>query len=402
MPRLLLTNNHLANYGGSEMVALELAEEFADRGWHVDVFTNYADEPFRSEFEKLAPGGLVRLHEAEAPRTIDHYDLLWVQHGVLPEAIIDSLRSRPAALPLVWHHMSTLPGIESPVLADIEAAVASLSSFNSAETRDALLQYGLPENRTELLPNPAPRPFTEESPPAPASSDLATVLLVSNHPPAEMTEAIEALAASGVAVRRVGGDAPARVTPETFRDVDAVVTIGKTAQYALCLGIPVYIYDHLGGDGWLGSDDFETACLFNFSGRPTKRRISGAAIAREIIEGYDAARAFSAERIQEHRDRFSLRNHVDALLERLADESTPKHPLSAAHAKRWTAYAKMQRDNTRAIHGAWKANEELQHSAPELQKTVAELTDANAALRRSRSYRLGHALLRPLSRLLRR
>lgn len=393
MPRLLVTNNHLASYGGSEMVTLELTEEFIARGWDVTVFANYLEGEFRREFDTIAQPGL-RLTDDPEEFVGQEFDLIWVHHLALPTPVIQSLQNANSTAPVVFNHMSTIPGIESPVLADIESEISLRSYFNSEETKNALLCYGLDPENAAVLPNPAPRSFTVQTP-APETRKLQTVLLVSNHPPHEVDEAVSALRLRGITIKRVGQDRPERVTPATFEGVDAVISIGKTVQYALCLGIPAYVYDHFGGPGWLNSENFQTVADHNFSGRPERRQLEPGQLIDELLSGYEAAAEYAGHSRSVNLKRYSLELHIDQLL-KLADRFPRATAISESHALRWIAYAQTQRDTTRAIQSAWKHGKTLQEIKDQLQ-TDSDLAHAEATrLRDSFSFRLGHALLAPL------
>ena len=56
---------------------------------------------------------------------------------------------------------------------------------------------------------------------------------------------------------------PVLMTPEILLKYDAVITIGKTVQYCMGLGIPVYEYDHFGGCGFITLENFRE------EGKPT-------------------------------------------------------------------------------------------------------------------------------------
>lgn len=403
MRRLLLTNNHLANFGGSEMVTLELAEEFVARGWKVDVFTNFASAPFVHEFADLQSSGNLELFDSDPSRPLHEYDLLWVHHGVLPESILSALGSEQR-VPIVWHHMSPFPGIESPVLAEVETAAASIISCMSPKTAETLSEYGIAADRITILPNPAPRSFTDGIHDIQLSSRLERILIVSNHPPEELLSAASMLQGHGITVGRIGGGKPSRVTPESFSDVDAVITIGKSVQYALALGIPVYNYDHFGGEGWITDSNFEVECTFNFSGRSTERKVSAHVLVRELLEGYGEAREFAQNRAPHHRKLFSLPHHIDRLLEQIQIANISRL-LPASHIRRWLTYSRLQRDNTRALQGAWQVSQgleiELRRSQEEISRLKEELrkyASENKALRHSKSFRLGHFLLKPFSK----
>lgn len=405
MPRLLLTNNHLHDFAGSEMVTLELAEEFIARGWDVDIYTNLLDLPFSAEFDQLLASAGLHIFDDPQDFVSSQYDLIWIHHSVLPPSLIEELTEPAPRTRVVWHHMSALPNIEAALLPDIEAAIADRMSFVSPKTRDYLFDYGLPRERSFILPNPVPRSFLTSLEGEPRL-DLRNLLIISNHPPQEVSEAADLLCAQGITVRRIGGGSPERVTPDTFDGVDAVLTIGKSVQYALCLGVPVYNYDHFGGNGWLVESNFEQERISNFSGRSTYRQISAEQIAEEVLGGLPQAREFALTRIDVHREAFGIVGHLDRLLAEL--ETTPRKTtaLSSAQALRWKTVSHLQRQNTRGLY--WERNQRIALTAAveELRATVESLEDENAGLRALRerlavlegsfSFRLGKAILSPL------
>ena len=86
------------------------------------------------------------------------------------------------------------------------------------------------------------------------------------------------------------GGVVALVSPAHVDAADAVITIGKTVQYALAAACPVFCYDIHGGPGWLTQRNLGTARRHNFSGRPFAR-MDAAAIARQVLDGYAGALA---------------------------------------------------------------------------------------------------------------
>ena len=76
------------------------------------------------------------------------------------------------------------------------------------------------------------------------------------------------------------------ITPQILMQHDVIITIGKTVQYALALGIPIYNYDIHGGGGYINLQNFEEAEFYNFSGRDNPRKLNSNEIAREILDHY--------------------------------------------------------------------------------------------------------------------
>ncbi|TYL52583.1 hypothetical protein [Agromyces mariniharenae] len=350
-------------------MTLELAEEFLLRGWHVDVYTNLFLSPMAERFAALGGLGGGTLRVADDPYDdfgLD-YDLIWVQHSLLPPSIIRRLAERETRTPIVWHHMSALAEIELPLVADIENDLSDLETYVSESTRELQRPYGLTEPSL-IIANPVPRRFTEPSaradaPPAPDLARPARIAVVSNHPPQEVLDAAAVLRGLDVEVDVIGEATEVReITPELLAAYDGVVTIGKTVQYALSLGVPVYVYDHFGGEGWLAPDNDAAQAATNYSGRATGRRIDGDAIAAEIVDGFAAAGEFARERRAQHAERFSLRRSIDGLLSHPAIVDPAPKRLTEAQSLRWLALSEQ-------LRGMYRT---LEHLTDELARTSAE------------------------------
>jgi hypothetical protein len=101
---------------------------------------------------------------------------------------------------------------------------------------------------------------------------LSKILIVSNHIPQELTEAKELLEKLGAIVHVVGVDSkPEFIDDKKIVEYDLVITIGYTVIMAIACKIPVYVYDHMGGRGFL-NDDISLDSQYNFSGRPYQKK----------------------------------------------------------------------------------------------------------------------------------
>lgn len=280
------------DFGGSEIIALELAELFAERGHDVVIATRVMGDPIMQQVAGN-PRISVRLwDEPDWNTELADRDvaLLWVQHHVVPPALL----LRMAEFPTVFSHMSADP-LEVPLAAQFEREFADISLFNSPATlvkhQAAGWLNGPTYDRARVFPNPAPAAFFDIETPPPA--DLGRLLVVTNHIPDDLLDALERLP-SDIEIRQVGaqvrrGSQPVRLKPADLAEVDAVVTIGKTVQYALAAGRPVYCYDYFGGPGWLTPQNFEHSRFRNFSGRGTGHK-APSMIAEELVHGYSKAR----------------------------------------------------------------------------------------------------------------
>jgi len=245
--RVLLTNVWMNNLGGSELVTLELAEEFIRCGHEVLIYSP-------------AFGGALDCSHVETthlkPDT-KPFDVVWIHHNLL---IHDLGFRKWSHQRFIFNHMSSYVNIERPRLGGHEVELADLILANSPETAKAIY---VPCN---LFQNPAPLAFES------VGAGNSGPLMISNHPPPELGDIIG---------KRIGNGSFERITPELLSRHSCVVANGKTVQYALRAGVPVYLYDHFGGCGWLTEDNFALAEWHNFSGRGFGKK-STASISREL------------------------------------------------------------------------------------------------------------------------
>jgi O-antigen biosynthesis protein len=241
--RAILTNLHLRNFGGSELVTVEIAEFLMQSGWDVTIYSPEVGPPLDTS----------HLNVVTSMPTLKGWDLAWIHHNLLIKAIKDDRTY------IVSNHMSSYVQVEMP---SFPSHMARKIFANSEETRSKLEPCYM--GKSHLFQNPAPSQFEK------CHENGAFFLFVTNHPPAEVFLAAKAL---GSKTRIVGGSMGSRVSREAFKGVRAVICNGKTVQYALRANCPVYLYDHFQGPGWLTEDNFKKAEWFNFSGRcsPNKK-----------------------------------------------------------------------------------------------------------------------------------
>jgi hypothetical protein len=219
--------------------------------------------------------------------------------------------------------------IEYPYHQGLEDALASLVVFNSQETLSAQKDLLDSEIPLSIYPNPAPTEFSKIN--HRKSERLRDVLVVSNHAPEEIHEAASILREQEINVdflaERFGSDKPSVISPELLAQYDVVISIGKTVQDCLVAGIPVYVYDHFGGVGYLDEENFSSAEFYNFSGRKSdntysltsekqnseNERKSADRISGELVQGYSNALLFQQQHLHEFIDKFQI-NRVFAKL----------------------------------------------------------------------------------------
>ena len=131
----------------------------------------------------------------------------------------------------------------------ISKRFATMRLFNADVTRDTLEGKEETDN-IYVLRNAAPLRFHQM--PSKSFETLRNILIVSNHLPNDLLIAAKKLEELGFKIKIIGkGHIVKLLEPSDFFDIQAVISIGKTVQYALVAGIPVFCYDHFGGPGWL-------------------------------------------------------------------------------------------------------------------------------------------------------
>lgn len=226
--------------GGSELVAIELAEEYAQRGWQVMLYSPKISERVLNLIDKRV------IVTGKQPDLMCGWDIIWDHHGVL----MDQIERRPGTT-IVTNHMSSYVDVEKPQYAPSKPHRVFA---NSQETIDSWA----PEwrSRGELMQNPSPRMWSKNL------TRGTHVMFISKHRPRELERLVNTFDVPSITFN---GDV--RLTRSHFAHARFVICNGKSVQYALTTGVPVFLYDHFGGPGWLTEDNFETASYYNFSGR---------------------------------------------------------------------------------------------------------------------------------------
>lgn len=319
---VLLTQLRLSDFTGSEIITLELAEYFSKRAKNVFIATTTYDNPIKTEFENLNNITVFNINDEKLNEVIreEGVDLAWIHHQMIPDALLES----PSNTKFVFHHMSPYTNYETPFVPEIERVLADKILLNSEETKDSFIERGLmPEGAVgEVFNNAAPDEFDQTSD---QSKVLKSVLVVSNHVPEEMSQALELLRENDIRVTTFGvrDDTYQRLTAQDVLDHDVIISIGKTVQYSLLARRPVYCYDRFGGPGYLNEDNFATAEKLNFSGRGFDSKEPNQ-IVEEIITHYDSAKKSILTLYESHRDRFSLSYRIEKVLDEINRQNDDK------------------------------------------------------------------------------
>lgn len=345
MKKILITNNHFREFKGSEIVTLELVEYFCQMGWEVSVFSNLYLPPIADICKNI--NYPCHITDDDDLISDDNFDLIWIQHSVLPRSIIMKLGTIGLNTNIIWNHMSSFIHQELPIFADLENQIADISLAISTEVENKLTSFGLAKEKICLFNNPAPDYFFNNYKNTPLSQNIKSVVVISNHIPPELSQALSLLEEIGIKTKHFGGHNTQRITPIILKDFDAIITIGKTVQYALALRIPIYEYDYLGGCGWLNANNFNYELSYNFSGRPTQRKLTAQQIIQELITGYQQATHFINSLTDQELLPFKLSYCLNYLLKSLPNNTYKK--ISYTQALQFNSYNEIQRGYYRTM-----------------------------------------------------
>lgn len=321
---LLIATNHLQQIGGSEVVALEAAQYFVGLGCNVTIFTNWVGNPMAATIEAA-----IGIRPVTDPALIHPftYDMLFVQHQVLGLFDYRPTAADRQASRIVLGRLARRGYLESGGWLH-DRLLADLVLANSELTAEHLVGVGH-EGPIINFRNAAPTSFFRPFISKPQTPHR--ILVVTNHSDASLMDAIGLLRQS-ISVRHIGrsGDEVTLITPEMISESDLVISIGKTVPYALAARVPVYVYDHFGGPGYLDAGNVETAARFNFSGK-SARKLSGSEIAADVIDNYANGVAFARDIPQPWIDGYRLPRYLDLLLEPATISNAKRRQIMAAN-----------------------------------------------------------------------
>ena len=279
--RILLSNHYLCNYAGSELLTLEKARYFKDKGCEVYVAFFEISERLKKDFDFIG----VEWVDLNRSNTIGCkvFDLFWGHHFTTFNRILIEYGLEPKKV--VFSSLSPYEALECPPVyfSDLSGLTA-----NSRETAEELKKLGVNEEDIFLFENSVQDFFFEENE-IKKNRKLKKIAVISNHIPRELIGAVDFLK-NDYDVDLVGVQyTHILVTKEILSSYDLVITIGRTVQQCFALGVPVYCYDRFGGPGYLNENNFLKAADFNFSGRCTSIKLSDYDLAKSVVSGYEQA-----------------------------------------------------------------------------------------------------------------
>ncbi len=310
--KVLIANQHLEKYQGSQIHCLELAEYFINLGFRVDVAAFKVGKPITKKFQHI---GIDVVNLSNLEKKYNDYFLVWSHHRPVFYFLHAHLKIRSR----YFIHQLLSPFVEIeffPLFQDSKIDRRLTFFANSQETRAlALRQSGAAS--INILHNSVPDEFFSDREIKTSKKGIKKIAVVSNHPPIEVRAAMRKFMDKGISVIIYGKkDKVENITPQLLAKFDLVVTIGKTVQYCFASMIPVYNYDYHGG-GYISLSNLDELEYYNFSGRYPGGLKSPNAIYEEIKTGYISALEELPQLKKEASSRYKLNLQLDSFIQKL-------------------------------------------------------------------------------------
>ena len=276
MKKVLIINYFYANFTGSEILTKQIAEYFEKKEYDVYIASLF----FGESLIKITNSNIKYINILTVDEIVETFEIVWSHHSVVLSFCIFNLNLKYKKLILSvlspYEPMEALP----PYYSLVDLIIA-----NSHETKEMLL-YETNNNlkQIEIFHNSVEKSFFR----APKKDYiLKKVAVISNHIPQEVRELEGLLNVMNIDIHLYGKlDTYIEITPEIIQDYDLIITIGKTVQYAFASSVPVYVYDHFGGPGFLSPLNYLVEEKYNFSGRGNPVIKTSTVIFNEIINYY--------------------------------------------------------------------------------------------------------------------
>ena len=318
--KYLLTGYFFDGYHGSMMHLCEIAEYLAGQGNDVEIVSMQIEDEIRNYVASM--GAKLLSVDEVAENSIYDYALCY-HHPVLPMLLVKGIQIKN----IVFGSLSSIESIEIPSM--LLGDTYKLHVHNPRLKELMMERYGIKEEQIFVAPNIVRDSFSQRD--NICSGSLGRIAVVSNHVPQELRKLKYILEQNNILVDYYGReDKYVPMSADILCQYDCIISIGKTVQYALALGIPVFVYDHFGGNGYITPENLDTEEYYNFSGRNDFRQLSAEQLAEELINNYQDALSGVISLRAIARERYSVSKNAMVIFE--------QHAKPFEYTREMTAY----------------------------------------------------------------
>jgi glycosyltransferase involved in cell wall biosynthesis len=248
--KVLITNNHLQHFGGTETWVVAVAEECKRRGFNVDIFSFYTSDVFKKEiFDRFNV-----FNTLEGMRK--KYDLILVNHNTCLEFLLNNgIQGKK-----IYTCHSVVANVEYPIKgADKYVAVSEeIQKFmKNKDFKAELIFNGV--NCSRFFPDLPIKDYPKK------------VLLISDYGDTAKI-VMNACLKLGLYCEIVGKLNPTAGIEKSMNEADIVISLGRGCYEAMACGRNVIVFDVRNyngnrGDGIIEKDTLLQMLRFNCSGR---------------------------------------------------------------------------------------------------------------------------------------
>jgi hypothetical protein len=385
MAKILLTNHHLINYAGSELVTVDIATEFQQKGWNVTVATFQLGGDIA---KTLKARGIKVVNILNNSLSESTFDLVWSHHyPVLIKCLMDDCVKTKCLI------LSSLSPYEPLEAIPFFLSQADMILCNSEETKQEIIKFNsinLDTKKILVFKNSVPTSWFNKTL-LHNSSELSKLAIISNHPPQEVLDIISILKSKKIDTDLIGISGKARLVDiDLLISYDAIITIGRTVQHCMALGIPVFCYDHFGGPGWLTTDNFQQAEWFNYSGRCCYQKFTSDQLVDSLINGFNENKKYTKIFRNYAWENYLLTKNIETVLnyinmDNLKTRDYTNFDDELSIGKIGKAYRRILIERENLHKELERSHSQLQQTQTELERSHSQLQQTQTELERSHS-----------------
>jgi SAM-dependent methyltransferase len=255
--KILITNHHLLDYTGSEILTYTLADYLSRSEYQVTVYSKYLGG-IKSWFDKKN----IRIVDNLQSISKESFDIIHVHHNI---SAIEVRYWYPKA-PIVFYSQGVLPFLEQPPL--INTSINKYLAI-SEEVKANFISQGIDQEKIEIVRNIIDSEKFSSN--RIANNKPQNVLVISGRIDTIKEQIInDTCSELGLILDFVGGrfgTVDQSQLKEKIEWADIIFSLGRGAIEGMIAGRAVVIYDYLGGDGIVTSHNYSEIQKNNFSGR---------------------------------------------------------------------------------------------------------------------------------------
>ncbi|MFJ5443631.1 glycosyltransferase [Pectobacterium sp. CHL-2024] len=310
MPRVFISTLQLLEYRDETLVVLDLVDAFLKKNWHVDIYCHQYDATVKTLVaQRSVNGSLFITNESEHIFSAD-YDLLWLQYSSLNSSILNRLLNGGMTTNIIFDHQSLDNREIMPADIHMENRLADKALVTVPRLTAFLQDCGVDSSSIQVFPNPVPSYyFTQQA--FTDSPKLDKLLIVTDCFSSELNSLSNELASFSISCDLITKE---QWSNEVYQGYSAILANGRIAQYALCSGIPVYIYSGQRFAGYV----FDKVTEGNVFREETSGKLfSDKELAEEIIQGYTKAYEYTKQKAGFYKECWHIDSILSAFLEEL-------------------------------------------------------------------------------------